>query len=514
MVLCACEAACAQHVIAIVVEQELSQRPAWEPDAFGGYASNHVIVRVKPGVAPGTLADGRATLIRSVDGRRVARKSSQELAQSLAAHDTLDIRPALNVKPANAPLAAQLGLDRYYRINVPPGSDTPALVADLARFDQLIELAELDGIGGPSSITPNDPSFAMQYWLDNTGQTVQGIAGTVDADIDMPDAWDIATGNDAIVIALLDAGIDQHAELAGRLVPGADVTVDPPDSDTSNVCMSHGTFVSGIAAANANNSIGIAGIDWSAKIMPVKILTGCTGPESYVANGIVYAVDVNADLINMSLQYFTGTQLLHDAVLYAHEQGVPMVAATGNQGNASVAFPARWNEVIAVGATNNTDARWTGSNYGPEIDVMAAGVSLWSLDGVSGYKFWTGTSFSVPQVSGVISLMLAVDPSLDAQAIQDILQQTADDLQAPGFDNFTGWGRINAHQALLAAAAVPLVGDIDGDEIVGPADLAQLLAQWGACPVKGDCAADISPQPGGDGSVGPADLAQLLANWG
>ena len=512
----ACAHAVAQQVVPLVVEQDQTQQPQWAADVFGGYASDHIIVRVMSGVKPGSLANGRTTLIRTDAGRRVAARASRELAQTLAAFNMIDIRPALAVQPANEQLAAQLGLDRYYRINVPPGSNTPALVAAMARFGGLIELVELDGIGGPATVIPDDPNFAMQYWLENNGQVVQGIAGALDADTDMPEAWEISTGTDDIVIAVLDAGIDPHAELAGRLVPGADVTVDPPDSDTANVCMSHGTFVSGVAAANADNATGIAGVNWAAQIMPVKILTGCTGPESYVASGIVYAVDVNADVINMSLQYFAGTQLLHDAVLYAHEQGVPMIAATGNQGNASVAFPAQWNEVIAVGATNNNDARWASSNYGPEIDVMAAGVSIWSLDGVSGYKFWNGTSFSVPQASGLVSLMLAVDPSLDKQTIQEILQETADDLQAAGFDNFTGWGRINAHQALLAVAAVPLVGDIDGDDEVGPGDLAQLLAQWGACPApeSGDCTADIAPQPVGDGVVGAADLAELLANWG
>ena len=221
---------------------------------------------------------------------------------------------------------SQRGEHRYFRIDTPAGTDTPAMAADLGRFGGLVESVELDAFGEIAAF-PTDPDFDLQWGLFNNGTA--GVAG---ADINITPGWNLVTGNPDQVLAVLDAGMDPHTELAGRLIPGRNVAADPDNDDTSDVCISHGTHVAGIAAASANNGQGIAGVDWQCRIMPVRVLNSCSGLESTVAEGIIWATDNDADVINMSLQYSTGTTALRDAVLYAHQQGVVMVAAAGNSG--------------------------------------------------------------------------------------------------------------------------------------------------------------------------------------
>jgi subtilisin family serine protease len=422
------------------------------------------------------------------------------------------IKPLFESGFANPPLARSLGLDRDFRVRVPPGSNTPALAADLNRFGAFIERAELDGMGGVASTIPDDPDFALQWGMLNTGQEVAGATGTPGADINITPAWDITVGAEDLVLAVLDAGMDEHAEIVGRMIPGRNVTADPDNDDTGDVCWSHGTHVAGIAAATGNNNLGVAGADWSCRIMPVRVLTNCSNnPESWLAEGIVWATDNGADLINMSLQFFQGSSALHDAVLYAHGQGVVMIAAAGNQGATAVAFPARWPETIAVGAIDNRGNRWNLSNRGPNLDVMGPGVSVWSLKGTTQYQFFSGTSMATPHVSGAISLMMSLDWDLTPDQLRQLVQDTAVDMGPVGFDNETGHGRLDAHAAILeAGGAGP--GDLNGDGAVGIRDLLILLAAWGPCPdpCPPACSADLDA----DCTVGIADLVMLLANWG
>jgi subtilisin family serine protease len=245
------------------------------------------------------------------------------------------------------------------------------------------------------------------------------------------------------------------------------------------------------------------------------VLVGCSGPESYLAEGLVWATDNGADVINMSLQYFGGSALLHDAVLYAWQSGVPMIAASGNGNDPSLAFPARWDETIAVGAINNVGARWStspnnGSNYGPELDLMAPGVSIWSLDGVDEYKFLSGTSMAAPHVSGTVCLLESVNPGMTPEELRDRLVETAIDIGTPGFDEETGWGRLNVTAAVTGPP--PVFGDLDGDGEVGIADLLLLLAAWGDCP--GPCPPSCPADLDADCQVGIGDLLALLAAWG
>lgn len=465
-------------------------------DAIGGHASDRVILRLAPGVAAVRDAADRWAL--RVDGLPTAASRESFLEASVER-----IRPALRRGAADAVLASALGLDRFVIVEVPRGSDATSLAA---RFGELegVELAELDGIGGLAGDLPDDPRFAEQWNLRNTGQTVAGVAGLPSADVDALGAWARTTGSGDIVVALLDSGLNPHVDLGERILPGWNVPLDT--DDTTDVCGSHGTSVASLLGARGDDGIGMAGVDWSVKILPVVVVNPCSGAESFVAEGLVFATDAGADIANMSLQYFTGTELLRSAVLYAHASGVVMVAATGNGTNSTLAFPAQWPETIAVGATNNLDLRWSSSRWGPGISLMAPGQRVLCASGTTTYTTRDGTSFAAPHVSGTASLMLAVNPYLDAQSIRTILEATAVDLDEPGYDLFTGFGRLDA---AAAVAAVPAPGDVDRNGAVNGADLAIVLGSWGACLPDVSCDADVD----GSGTVDGVDLSLVLGGW-
>jgi subtilisin family serine protease len=306
------------------------------------------------------------------------------------------------------------------------------------------------------------------------------------------------------VVAVLDSGINPHPEFADRILPGLNV---PDDNDqTNDVCASHGTAVSGVLAAAGNDGLGIAGMDWTMLLIPIVVVDPCSGPESHVAEALVFATDAGADIANMSLQYYAGTSALRDAVLYAHAAGVLMVAASGNNSANALAYPAAWPETIAVGASTNLDGRWSSSNTGEGISLVAPGLSIQTTNAFSGHSSRTGTSFAAPHVSGTASLMLSVDPWLDADSIRQTIEGTTLDLPPSGYDQFTGFGRLDAGAAVMAVRAP---ADFNDDGRVYGVDLSTLLALWGECPPGGSCLADIDR----DGRVDGIDLSILLGRW-
>ena len=476
------------------------------PDMADGYADTHVIVRARPGVRPAIAPEtGGPTLGAPQPRQATSAADSHGLAATLQAWEVSAIRPLFEGF-GNPELARQLGLDRYFRIETPAGTDTPVMAADLGRFGGLVESVELDAFGEIAAI-PTDPDFDLQWGLLNNG--TEGLAG---ADVNITPGWNLVTGNPDLVLAVLDAGMDPHTELAGRLIPGRNVAADPDNDDTSDVCISHGTHVAGIAAASANNDQGIAGVDWQCRIMPVRVLNNCSGLESTVAEGIIWATDNGADVINMSLQYSTGTTALHDAVRYAHWHGVVMVAAAGNFGATPLKYPARWSQTIAVGAMNSNGDRWPSSNMGPNLDVMAPGVNIWSLNNTTQYKNLTGTSMATPHVAGIVLLMKTLSPNLALPDIRQILHDTAVDMQTPGFDEATGYGRVDAHAALIEAHKT--IVDLDGDGTIGIGDMLILLGIWGQCPDPPDPELSCEGDFDDDANVGITDFLILLGYWG
>jgi thermitase len=491
-------------------------------DVFGGYCSTHVVIRVAPGVRPAVLDDGRSSLVHQAarDAQREAFAAVESaIANTLQQWQVISILPTADPPPANVSLARQLGLDRYYTIGVPQGTDTPAMVTELSAFGSHIELAELDYIGGLLSTFPNDTYFGDQYGLHNTGQTVEGQAGTPDADIDAPEAWELHTGTDAITLAIIDTGISHsHPDLAAKLLPGRNFSGGDPNDADDGWLISHGTHCAGIAAAISNNSRGVAGVSWGARLMPVKVLDLLgSGTETQCVDGVIWAADHGAHVGSMSLGSEDGTSYFENAIDYAHGQGMVLVAATGNTPGHAIFFPAWWANTIAVGATDNRDQLASFTTYGPEMSVAAPGVSIYScwdsLFAPDTYEYQEGTSMACPHVAGLACLVWSADLSLTNDEVRQIIESTADDLGAAGWDQYFGYGRINAYQAVLEAMShEECPGDLDGDGFRNVTDFTRFAAAFGSQSGEPDYNPDADLS--GDGFVNVTDFTQFAGVYG
>ncbi len=322
------------------------------------------------------------------------------------------------------------------------------------------------------AITPNDPLFNQQYALYNPGQAVppgspQGIERP---DIKAREAWEETMGDEDIIIAILDTGVDfGHPDLDDKLLlNGYDFVNDDSDPTDDN---GHGTFVAGIAAAETNNDEGIAGVAWNCKILPIKIAdaVGSIDVATEVL-GIERAVQNGAHVINLSIAGPGYSQPERDAIRDAYNNGVVVVAAAGNAG-AGTEYPAAYDECMAVAATDIDDLRTDWSNYGPEIDVAAPGeeivgpVPTWFWGpGSFPYASGDGTSMSAPHVAGLAALIISRkgmeegDVLLDetdiliVEDVMNIICYTADDVNYANYsgrDDFIGYGRINMERALV-----------------------------------------------------------------
>lgn len=333
--------------------------------------------------------------------------------------------------------AYEIGLARLnvYRVDV-PADQAGEIARQLAALPE-VAYVEPDGVVTAQDVIPNDPAFSAQYALVN---------------IRAPQGWDVTTGSHLVTIAIVDTGVDQtHPELAAKVLAGYDFVNNDSDPQDDN---GHGTHVAGIAAALGNNGIGIAGVSWGARILPVKVLNASnTGTYSNVAAGIVWATDQGAHIINLSLGGASPSLTLENAVNYAAAHGVLMAAAAGNTGGALL-YPARYAPVIAVASTNAANLRAPSSAFGPELDLSAPGVSIYSLAPGGGYATLSGTSMSAPHVSGALALLLSL-PGVGPMQARSSLETTALDLDTPGWDLFTGYGLIQLDAALALALPTP-----------------------------------------------------------
>jgi thermitase len=315
---------------------------------------------------------------------------------------------------------------------VPKGQEL-AIIAAL-RHHPLVEYVEPNYIVR-AALTPDDPSFPFQWSLTR---------------ISAPQAWDVTTGSSDLTIAIVDSGIDlDHPDLSGKLILGYDYVNEDwhPDDDYG-----HGTHVAGIAAAWTDNGQGVAGVSWGARLMALKVLdAGGSGSYADVASAVTYAADHGAKIINLSLGGGYDSQALHDAVVYAHNAGCVLAAATGNDGISEVLYPAKYAEVLAIAATGSTDQWAWFSNYGPEVDVAAPGVSIYSTYLGGGYIYRSGTSMAAPHVAGLAALIWSEYPSYTNDQVEGRIEKTAVDLGVPGWDQYYGHGRIDAHAALCAS---------------------------------------------------------------
>jgi serine protease len=287
--------------------------------------------------------------------------------------------------------------------------------------------------------------------------------------INLPDAWDISTG-EGVVVAVVDTGInpfgrDGFGSLAhDRLLLGYNAISGIRGGIDLN---QHGTHVAGTIGQETDNGTGVAGIAYDASLLPVKSLSFLGGGFYYsIINGIRWATDNGADVINLSLGGSANSPLLEEAVDYAYEKGVTVVAAAGNDGTDDVLYPAAFEHCIAVGAVRYDKQLAIYSNYGEEIDLVAPGGDLdvdqnndgyedgilqetfWAFGLGWGYWFSTGTSMAAPHVAGVAALVKSIHPEYGPDEIRQVLQDTAQDLGAPGWDERYGYGLIDAYAAV------------------------------------------------------------------
>jgi serine protease len=315
---------------------------------------------------------------------------------------------------------------------------------------------------------PNDPYYSYQW---NFSQ------------VDIESAWDISTGDPSVVVAVVDTGVAYEnygsfviaPDLIGTsFVGGYDfVNNDFHPNDEGGDGFGHGTFVAGVIAQSTNNGLGVAGMAFSSSIMPIRVCTyeGLC-PVAYVADGIRWAVDHGADVINISLGGPTGSQVEQDAVEYAYNNGAVIIASSGNEADETsfdgdVSYPARYEQVLAVGATRYDETRSYYSNYGPNLDVVAPGGDVTVDQNGDGYgdgilqntfngnvkefSYWfaQGTSFSAPHASALAAMLVSKGLRDNPGVVFDVIRFSARDVGQTGRDNTYGYGIIDPVHALL-----------------------------------------------------------------
>lgn len=359
------------------------------------------------------------------------------------------------------------------------------------RASGLVAVVEPTTIGR-YTVVPNDTSYASQW-----------PPPIVDAE----EAWDITSGSTSIIVAVLDSGTEfEHDDLGlGSdgyqnvwLNPGEDAWSDPTDPSTGNGLdddmngyvddwkgydfsngnndpegpFFHGTAVAGVVAAKTNNALGMAGMAGGFGAAGSQVLIAGVGDAapngSVLDDAMIYAAEAGAHVIQLSLT--VGSSAAIDAAIdMVHDTyGMTVVCASGNGGGSSVGYPSSNVKVIAVGSTTSADLRSSFSQHGPDLDFSAPGSSIYTLDLNDGYLVTSGTSFAAPLVSGVVALMLSVNPSLTNTQIRQILRDTADkvggynydwNMSLPGHSFELGYGRVNAHEAVLAAGPDAIFAD-------------------------------------------------------
>jgi len=319
-----------------------------------------------------------------------------------------------------------------------------ASMLTVAQNSDSVVSAEIDGTV-EATFVPNDPMYHNNAYV----YAPQLIGAPV--------AWDFTLGDPNVVIAILDTGVNtSHPEFAGRILSGFDFINNDTDPSDDN---GHGTHVAGTAAAGTNNGIGSVGICGGCSILPVKVLSNSgSGLWSQVAAGIIFAADNGANVINLSLGGYSPSSTMQAAIEYAQQKGVLVIAAAGNDHRNEAFYPAAFNNVLGVSATDKNDVIWSLSNYGSYVDVAAPGVTIFNTfndlyNYYGGYAFYNGTSMAAPHVAGLAGLLFSQNQNRTAEQVSNLITSTAKDLGAPGWDEIYGWGRIDAGKALTQDAA-------------------------------------------------------------
>jgi len=358
-------------------------------------------------------------------------------------------------------------LHQYYKLELNQAVDILELVNDLKQLEQ-IEDVELNYILKINT-TPNDPYYSSQWAHENNGQAVSdngNNVGTNDCDTDTNQAWDITTGEDDVIIAILDTGVSEHEEFTGRLLEGYDFINNDTDPYDDN---GHGTSCAGIAAAKGNNATGISGVCWDCLIMPIKIMTfDGYGEDIQIADGLQWSADNGANVISMSLGGGGYVSYFDNAIDYAASIGSVVFAASGNDNGGSISYPSGYENCVSVGALSPCNERkspsscdgenYWGSNYGDGLNFLAPGVRIHTTTSSGGYtSTFNGTSSACPHAAGIAGLIFSADQTLSSESVKIIMEQSADDLGADGYDIQTGYGRLNAFNALTMIVSGPII---------------------------------------------------------
>jgi hypothetical protein len=328
-----------------------------------------------------------------------------------------------------------------------------AVIADIplvarSNFVSEVEIRESPRYVEPSvmfyvDFVPNDPDWQKQWGPQK---------------IEANWAWNTTKGDPSILVAVIDTGIDwNHPDLAANYVPlGYDWVNDDPNPMDD---FGHGTHCAGIIAAVLNNSIGIAGLA-QVRIMAEKAFNANgSGDDVDCAKAIVHAVDQGADVLSLSWGGYGESTLIHEAVEYAYDHGVLVIAAAGNDITECKHYPAGYEEVVAVTATDESDNPASFTNFGDWVEVAAPGVDIYSTMPTyhvtlnyygfpMNYGYLSGTSMACPHVAGVAALIWSQFPNMTRDQVRAQMRYTTDDLGNPGFDEYYGYGRINARAAV------------------------------------------------------------------
>lgn len=410
------------------------------------------------------LDDADRVVVEFVDGTRPG--TADRILERADAR-TVD-HGASTGDPVLAPLSVDGGRAAPIAVEVTPAERT-ALVSDPRVADVYddvpIRADATDDRVQPSAVVPDDPA-----WPDQDGTR------RLRAD----EVWEQTTGDDDVVIAVVDTGVDAaNADLAGRLVAGYDFVNDDTAPDDDN---GHGTAAATIAAGAGDNGTGVAGLCWRCRIMPVKVLDGDgDGFLSDAADGIAWAAEHGADIINVSLGSPETMPLLDAALQVAEDAGALVVASAGNAGSSTKQWPAADERAVAVAALDEFDERAEYSNHGPWVEVAAPGCnpSGWIEDAVVRF---CGTSSSAPLVSGAAALLTSVRGAPPATDVRAALRDTAIDV-----GDGLGSGRVDA---LAALRALPSFDDIAGNVHAGAIETLAAAGITNGCTVRDFCPSD------------------------
>ncbi len=407
------------------------------------YVADQVIIKTRRGMQNGQSM--QLPFTAGSAGHLSAEKITRWVLLNKFPHRIDTVRPALH--------------SPYFIVETKDGCNLETLCLELKQ-EPLVVDASLNYIASITGEPPNDPHFSSQYALNNTGQVFRPdleVQGTANADIKALAGWDWSTGGETAIIAVIDTGVaGSHEDLAGKMLPGYNYVAGNNNTQDDH---GHGTFVASIAAANTNNSAGMAGVSWNSLILPVKVMD-YQGYGAYITigSGIRFAADQGAKVINLSVGGRNPSFILEDPIQYAYNKGCIIVSSTGNTGS-PVLYPAAYDDYcLAIAATDYNDEWPNWSNYGSQVDVAAPGAWVFGAvyspqnpDLLNNYGWGSGTSFSTPYVAGAAALLVHYKPFLTNAQAMDLIRFTCDDVNQvlyPGEDVFLGYGRINLRTLL------------------------------------------------------------------